>query len=114
MRWWLASREPLPEHWLDALSVVDVGIVLSVIWSYQFAFNHPAGGVLKAPAFVLLLLLVGVRALRFHPRPVVVAGIAAVAGLELADLLRRLHRRRCRGDERLPLLSVLVPHPARR
>ncbi|HEY8246150.1 MAG TPA: EAL domain-containing protein [Hyphomicrobium sp.] len=83
VRWWLASREPLPEHWLDALSVVDVGIVLSVIWSYQFAFNHPAGGVLKAPAFVLLLLLVGVRALRFHPRPVVVAGIAAVAGWSL-------------------------------
>src|SRR6185503_12577156 len=83
VRWSLVSREPLPEHWLDTLSVVDVGIVLSIIWSYQFAFHHPAGGVLKAPAFVLLLLLVGVRALRFHPRPVVVAGIAAVAGWSL-------------------------------
>ena len=70
---WRAD-EPLPEHWLDALSVVDVGIVLSLIWSYQFAFHHPAGGVLKAPAFVHLLLLVGVRALRFHPRPIVVSG----------------------------------------
>lgn len=80
VRWWLASEEPLPERRLDALSVIDVGIVISLIWSYQFAFNHPAGGVLKAPAFLMLLLIVGVRALRFHPRPIVVAGIAAVAG----------------------------------
>lgn len=79
-RWWLASQATLPEHRLDALSVVDVGIVLSLIWSYQYAFHHPAGGVLKAPAFAILLLLVGVRALRFHPRPIVVVGIAAVAG----------------------------------
>lgn len=80
LRWVLASRSPLPERQLDILSVVDVGIVLAFIWSYQFAFDHPAGGVLKSPAFGLLLLLVSLRALRFHPRPVIVAGIAAVAG----------------------------------
>ena len=83
IRWRLASQQPLPERFLDALSVVDVGLVLSLIWSYQYAFGHPAGGILKAPAFALLLLLVGMRALRFHPRPVVVAGIAAVAGWSL-------------------------------
>lgn len=83
VRWWLASGKTLPERALDALSVVDVAIVLSLIWSYQYAFEHPAAGVLKAPAFVLLLLLVGVRALRFHPRPIVVAGITAVAGWSL-------------------------------
>ena len=80
VRWWLASKPKLPTVKLDALSVIDVGIVLTAIWSYQFAFDHPAGGVLKAPAFLMLLLLVGVRALRFHPRPIVVAGVAAVAG----------------------------------
>jgi PAS domain-containing protein len=83
LRWMLASRKELPERTLDALSVFDVGIILSVIWDYQFAFDHPAGGILKAPAFVLLLLLVGVRALRFHPRPIVVAGVTAVAGWTL-------------------------------
>jgi len=80
VRWWMASKPKLPCVKLDVLSVIDVGIVLTAIWSYQFAFDHPAGGVLKAPAFLMLLLLVGVRALRFHPRPIVVAGIAAVAG----------------------------------
>lgn len=83
VRWWLADRRPLPEHSLDLLSVVDVGIVLLLIWSYQFSFGHPASGVLKAPGFVLLLLLVGVRALRFHPRPVVVAGVSAIIGWSL-------------------------------
>jgi diguanylate cyclase (GGDEF)-like protein len=80
VRWWLAGQRPLRERALDLLSVVDVGIVLSLIWSYQYVFHHPAGGVLKAPAFYLLLLLIGVRALRFHPRPVIVAGIAALFG----------------------------------
>jgi len=80
IRWRLAAQRPLPERRLDTLSVIDVGIVLALIWSYQYAFGHPAAGVLKAPGFALLLLLVGARALRFHPRPVVVAGIAAVAG----------------------------------
>ncbi len=83
VRWWLASKPTLPNVALDILSVVDVGIVLAAIWSYQFASTHPAGGVLKTPAFLMLLLLVGVRALRFHPRPILVAGIAAVAGCSL-------------------------------
>ncbi|MEI9901719.1 MAG: diguanylate cyclase [Hyphomicrobium sp.] len=79
VRWRLAAQRPLPERFLDVLSVIDVAIVLTLIWSYQYAFGLPAAGVLKAPAFVLLLLLVGLRALRFHPRPVIVTGIAAVA-----------------------------------
>ena len=83
IRWRLSDKRPLPEHRLDLLSVVDVGIVLLLIWSYQFSFGHPASGVLKAPGFVLLLLLVGVRALRFHPRPVVVAGVSAIIGWSL-------------------------------
>ena len=83
VRWWLASKPPLPNVKLDILSVIDVGIVLAAIWSYRFAFDLPAGGVLKTPAFLMLLLLVAVRALRFHPRPILVTGIAAVAGWSL-------------------------------
>jgi diguanylate cyclase (GGDEF)-like protein len=83
VRWRLAGAARLPERWLDALSVVDVGIVLTLIWGYQFAFQHPAGGILKAPAFLILVLLVGVRALRLHPRPIIIAGLAAVAGWSL-------------------------------
>ena len=82
-RWLLASSKKLPERELDVLNVVDVGIFLSLIWSYQYAYNLPAGASLKAPSFVLLLVLIGLRALRFHPRPILIAGIAAVVGWSL-------------------------------
>jgi diguanylate cyclase (GGDEF)-like protein len=80
LRWVLARSQELPERTLDVLNVVDVAIFLSLIWSYQFAYEHPAGGSLKSPSFVLLLVLIALRALRFHPRPILIAGIAAVIG----------------------------------
>jgi diguanylate cyclase (GGDEF)-like protein len=80
LRWVLASSRELPERALDVLNVLDVALFLSLIWSYQYAYAHPAGGSLKAPSFVLLLVLIGLRALRFHPRPIIVAGFAAVVG----------------------------------
>ncbi len=80
VRWVLTSDDRLPETWLDALNVIDVGLVVSLIWSYQFVLGNPASVVIKAPAFAILLLIVSVRVLRFHPRPIVVTGIAAVVG----------------------------------
>ena len=83
LRWVLAGSKELPERALDVLNVVDIAIFLSLIWSYQFAYDHPAGGSLKSPSFVLLLVLIALRALRFHPRPILIAGIAAVVGWSL-------------------------------
>jgi len=83
LRWMLASMQRLPVRALDVLNVVDIGIFLSLIWSYQYAYNHPAGGALKAPSFVLLLVLIALRALKFHPRPILIAGAAAVVGWSL-------------------------------
>ena len=71
VRWALTTDNKLPESWLDALSVLDVGIVIALIWSYQFDVDTSAGVMIKPPAFAILLLIVGVRALRFHPRPIV-------------------------------------------
>lgn len=79
-RWYLVRSGRLPERRLDILTMIDVVIVLAAIWSYQFVFDHPASGILKAPTFVMLLVLIGVRALRFHPRPIAVAGASAVVG----------------------------------
>jgi diguanylate cyclase (GGDEF)-like protein len=83
LRWMLAKSKDLPERTLDVLNIVDVGIFLSLIWSYQYAYEHPAGGSLKSPSFVLLLVLIALRALRFHPRPILIAGVAAVLGWSL-------------------------------
>ena len=83
IRWVLTTDDKLPESWLDALSVLDVGIVIALIWSYQFDIDASASVIIKPPAFAILLLIVGVRALRFHPRPIVITGLAAVAGWSL-------------------------------
>ena len=70
----------LPERALDALNVIDIGIFLALIWGYQYAYSLPAGAVLKAPSFVLVLVLISLRALRFHPRPIVLTGLASAVG----------------------------------
>ena len=80
LRWQLAASRVLPERALDALNVIDIGIFLALIWGYQYAYSLPAGAVLKAPSFVLVLVLIGLRALRFHPRPIVLTGLASAVG----------------------------------
>jgi diguanylate cyclase (GGDEF)-like protein len=83
LRWMLAKSQDLPERALDVLNVIDVGLFLSLLWSYQYVHAHPAGGSLKTPSFVLLFVLIALRALRFHPRPILIAGSAAVIGWSL-------------------------------
>jgi len=82
-RWCFVRSGSLPDRQLDALSIFDVAVVVALIWNLQFAYGHPAGAVLQTPSYALLVLLVGVRALRFHPRPIIVAGLAAVSGWSL-------------------------------
>ena len=87
LRLLLTYKPELPYRSLDVLNVVDIAIFLCLIWSTQFAFDHPASGVLKAPSFALLCALVGLRALRSHSRPVVFAGLTAVFGWLLMIVL---------------------------
>ncbi|NJO34303.1 MAG: hypothetical protein HC869_15400 [Rhodospirillales bacterium] len=86
LRLLLTSARKLPERVLDVLNVLDIAIFLGLIWSYQFAYQHPAGGSLKAPSSVLLFVLIAARALRFHPRPILLAGGAAAIGWALVVL----------------------------
>jgi diguanylate cyclase (GGDEF)-like protein/PAS domain S-box-containing protein len=83
LRYYLMEAGRLPERVLDALNVTDIAIFLTLIWGYQYVYGHPAGGVLKAPTQALLFTLVALRALRFHPRPVLTSGIVAVIGWAL-------------------------------
>ena len=86
LRLLLTRTKELPERVLDTLNVVDIAVFLGLIWSYQFAYHHPAGGVLKAPTSFLLFVLIAARALRFHPRPILLAGGAAAIGWFLVVL----------------------------
>ncbi len=76
----LSRWQDLPDRLLNVLNALDVAIFLLLIWSYQFAYEHPAGGVLKAPSIAILFVLVALRTLRFHPLPLIVTGCTAALG----------------------------------
>jgi diguanylate cyclase (GGDEF)-like protein/PAS domain S-box-containing protein len=80
LRWFLTKRKELPERLLDALNVFDVLAVLTLIWTYHLDIDSDGHVVIRPPAFAILLLIVSVRALRLHPRPVAIAGLVALAG----------------------------------
>ena len=80
LRLWLILRQKTPD-WFVALSIsVDVGLVLTLIWSFHIEYGQPPGFALKAPTFVYLFVLIVLRALRFDPRYVLGAGLAGAAG----------------------------------
>ena len=79
----MRTVKELPERALSVLNVVDVGLFVWLIWSYQYAYHHPAGGILQSPTFDLLLVLLALRALRFHPRAILITGAAALFGWAL-------------------------------
>lgn len=79
-RYFIAARDDLPQRYFDMLTVIDITIFMSLIWSYQFAYLQPAAGVLRAPSMALLFALIALRALKSSPRSIIVAGGTAVAG----------------------------------
>lgn len=87
LRYRAARATTLPERRLELLNVVDIAIFLSLIWSYQFTYDHPPGGILKAPSMTLLFVLIGLRALRFHPVSIMTAGTTAFVGWGLIAAL---------------------------
>jgi diguanylate cyclase (GGDEF)-like protein/PAS domain S-box-containing protein len=90
LRWFLTTRKELPERLLDALNVFDVLAVLALIWIYHSNVNSDGPVIIRPPAFSILLLIVIVRALRLHPRPIAVAGLVALAGWSMLVCLSPL------------------------
>lgn len=79
-RYYFAKRENTSEILFDLLNVLDVVLFLGLIWTYQYAYNQPAGAVLQAPSIVLLFVLIALRAMRLNPRPILIVGIATAVG----------------------------------
>jgi adenylate cyclase len=50
------------------------------IWSFPLQYQAPPGIYLKAPTLLYVFILIGLRALRFDPRYVVLAGATALFG----------------------------------
>ncbi|NQU58193.1 MAG: adenylate/guanylate cyclase domain-containing protein, partial [Rhodospirillales bacterium] len=68
-------------NWLLMISVVmDMGLLMILIWSFHIQYMQPPSFYLKAPTFMYVFIFIALRALRFEPKYIFVAGITAVTG----------------------------------
>ncbi|HEY4634972.1 MAG TPA: adenylate/guanylate cyclase domain-containing protein [Rhodospirillales bacterium] len=73
-------RGQLP-NWLLMVSVVmDMSLLMILIWSFHLQYMQPPSFYLKAPTMVYVFIFIALRALRFEPKFILVAGAAAAAG----------------------------------
>ncbi len=75
-----AYKNYLP-GWLLIWSVImDMSLLMFLIWSFHIQYEQPASFYLKAPTLMYVFIFIAVRALRFEPRYILWAGLAAVVG----------------------------------
>ena len=53
---------------------------MTMILSFHVQYQQPASFVLKAPTLLYVFIFIALRALRFEPRFVLVAGVTAALG----------------------------------
>ncbi len=76
---WALNRS-IPD-WAVYISIgFDIGLLLLLIVSFHIQYQQPASFFLKAPTVFYIFLFIAIRALRFQPRFVLVAGLIAAAG----------------------------------
>ena len=67
----------LPD-WSLAISVFfDMALLMGLIWSFHIQYQQPASFYLKAPTLLYVFIFISLRALRFDPRFVLLAGVVA-------------------------------------
>ena len=80
LRLWLALRGRLSQHFLAVSVIVDVTVLMITIWSFHLQYAQPPSIYLKAPTLLYVFIIIGMRALRFDPRWVLLAGVTAALG----------------------------------
>lgn len=73
-------RRALPD-WLVMTSIaIDMALLMGLIFSFHIQYEQPPAFYLKAPTLLYVFIFIALRALRFDPRYVVTAGLAAAGG----------------------------------
>jgi len=80
LRLFLAYRRRLGPWFLALSVVIDIAVLMVTIWSFHLQYDQPPGLYLKAPTLLYVFILIALRALRFDPRWVVLAGATAILG----------------------------------
>ncbi len=73
-------RARLPDWALAFSALFDIGLLMLLIWSFHLQYGQPPSFYLKAPTLLYVFIFIGLRALRFDPRFVLLTGLLAAAG----------------------------------
>jgi adenylate cyclase len=76
----LAYRHRLTPPLLVAGVLLDMALLMGLIWSFHLQYEQPAPFYLKAPTLLYVFIFIALRALRFEPLYVIIAGLAGAAG----------------------------------
>jgi len=76
----LSYRVTLPGWYLFLSIIVDVMLLCGLIFSFHLQYEQPAAFYLKAPTMIYLFIFISLRALRFDPRFVLMAGLISAIG----------------------------------
>ena len=76
----VAYRGALSRPFLMASVVIDIGLLMLLIWSFHIQYMQPASFYLKAPTLMYVFIFIALRALRFEPGYIVLAGVSAAVG----------------------------------
>lgn len=75
-----AYKTSLPFWFLVISILVDMALLLGLIWSFHLQYAQPPSFYLKAPTLLYIFIFIAMRALRFEPGYVLLAGIVGAAG----------------------------------
>lgn len=73
-------RGRLPPWSLIASIFIDITLLMGLIWSFHIQYGQPAAFYLKAPTVLYVFIFIGLRALRFDERYVLLTGAVASGG----------------------------------
>ena len=80
LRLWMAYKTSLPLWFLVISILVDMALLLGLIWSFHLQYDQPPAFYLKAPTLLYIFIFIALRALRFEPGYVLLAGLVGAAG----------------------------------
>ena len=80
LRLWMAYKTSLPFWFLVISILVDMALLLGLIWSFHLQYAQPPSFYLKAPTLLYIFIFIALRALRFEPGYVMLAGLVGAAG----------------------------------
>lgn len=73
-------RARLPPWALVGSIIVDIVLLMGLIWSFHIQYGQPPAFYLKSPTVLYVFIFIGLRALRFDERYVLLTGAAAAVG----------------------------------